>query len=84
MCVRLSSQGEAKERFNAIQQQLSKLSLKFSNNLQDATKAFKRLATDKAEVEGLPPSALGLAAQTARSVVSHPVGFLASISAQRV
>ncbi|KAK9804552.1 hypothetical protein WJX73_008970 [Symbiochloris irregularis] len=60
-------EGEAKERFNAIQQQLSKLSLKFSNNLQDATKAFKRLATDKREVEGLPPSALGLAAQTARA-----------------
>lgn len=31
----------------------------------DATKAFKKLITDKAQVEGLPPSALGLAAQQA-------------------
>jgi oligopeptidase A len=32
----------------------------------DATKAFKRLVTDKSEVEGLPATALGLAAQQAK------------------
>ncbi|KFM28533.1 Oligopeptidase A [Auxenochlorella protothecoides] len=36
-------EGEARDRFNAIQQELSALSTKFSNNVLDATKAFKRL-----------------------------------------
>jgi oligopeptidase A len=31
-------EGEAKERYNAIQQQLAQLSTKFSNNVLDATK----------------------------------------------
>lgn len=56
-------QGEAKERYNEIQQELSKLSTTFSNNIQDGTKAFRKLITAKADVEGLPASALGLAAQ---------------------
>ncbi|GAB4814977.1 hypothetical protein N2152v2_002023 [Parachlorella kessleri] len=64
-------EGEAKERFNAIQQELSQLSTKFSNNLLDATKAFKKLLTGKAEVEGLPESALALAAQQASKEEGH-------------
>ena len=36
----------------------------------DATKKFEKLITDKKEVDGLPASALGLAAQTAVSKVS--------------
>jgi len=59
-------EGEARERYNAIQQELAQLATKFSNNVLDATKAFKRVVTDKADVEGLPASALGLAAQTAK------------------
>lgn len=59
-------EGEAKERFNAIQQELAQLSTKFSNNVLDATKAFKKLVTNKDEVEGLPATALGLAAQQAK------------------
>ena len=43
-------QGTARERFNEIQQELSQLSTKFSNNLLDATKAFKKLLKDPAEV----------------------------------
>ncbi|KAK2078776.1 hypothetical protein QBZ16_003616 [Prototheca wickerhamii] len=35
-------EGEAKARFNEIQQELSKLGTRFSNNLLDATKAFKK------------------------------------------
>lgn len=50
------SQGAAKERFNEIQQELSQLSTAFSNNLLDATKAFKKLLRDRADVEGLPAS----------------------------
>lgn len=60
-------EGDAKERFNEIQQELSQLSTKFSNNVLDATKAFKKLITDAADIEGLPPSALALAAQTAKA-----------------
>jgi len=57
--------GEAKERFNAIQQELSTIATKFSNNILDATKAFLRVETDPKHVLGLPPSALAQAAQTA-------------------
>ncbi|MGV2826950.1 M3 family metallopeptidase [Myxosarcina sp. GI1(2024)] len=59
-------EGEAKERFNQIQLELAELSTKFSNNVLDATKAFKLKLTDKKDVEGLPESALNLMAQTAR------------------
>lgn len=59
-------EGDAKERFNAIQQELAQLSTKFSNNVLDATKAYKKLVTDAADVEGLPATALGLAAQQAK------------------
>ena len=59
--------GEAKERFNQIQLESGELSTKFSNNVLDATKAFKLRLTDKKDVEGLPPSALGLMAQTAKA-----------------
>ncbi|GBG65612.1 hypothetical protein CBR_g51495 [Chara braunii] len=58
-------EGEARERFNAIEQELAQLSLQFSNNVLDSIKAFERVITDPKEVDGLPPSALGLAAQTA-------------------
>jgi oligopeptidase A len=59
--------GEVRERFNQIQLELAKLATKFSNNVLDATKAFKLTLTDKKDVEGLPPSALGLMAQTAKA-----------------
>jgi len=59
-------EGEAKERFNAIQQELTQLSTKFSNNVLDSTKAYKKLVTSKEDVEGLPATALGLAAQQAK------------------
>ena len=59
--------GETRERFNQIQLELAELSTKFSNNVLDATKAFKLKLTDKKDVEGLPPSALGLIAQTAKA-----------------
>eukprot|EP00198_Chlamydomonas_reinhardtii_P004414 XP_001693750.1 oligopeptidase A [Chlamydomonas reinhardtii] len=58
-------EGEAKERFNAIQQELTQLATKFSNNVLDATKAYKKLLTQPEEVAGLPATSLGLAAQTA-------------------
>lgn len=56
-----------REKFNEIEQELQKLSQKFSENVLDATKKFEKLVTDKKEIEGLPATALGLAAQTALS-----------------
>ncbi|NCJ06113.1 M3 family peptidase [Synechococcales cyanobacterium C] len=58
--------GEAKERFNAIQLELANLSTTFSNHVLDATNAFSLTLTETAEVEGLPPSLLSFAAQSAR------------------
>ncbi len=60
-------EGTAKERFNAIQLELAELTTKFSNHVLDATKAFKLKLTSQEEVDGLPESALSLAAQMARS-----------------
>ena len=60
-------EGETKERFNQIQLELAELSTKFSNNVLDATKAFKLKLTDKKDVDGLPHSALSLMAQTAKA-----------------
>ncbi|OUL35707.1 M3 family metallopeptidase [Nostoc sp. 106C] len=60
-------QGEARERFNAIQMELAELSTKFSNHVLDATKAFSLTLTSKEEIDGLPPSLLSLAAQAARA-----------------
>jgi oligopeptidase A len=59
-------QGEQRQRFNALQQELAKLGTQFSNHVLDATKAFALTLTAPEEVEGLPPSLLQLAAQAAR------------------
>ncbi|YAI81957.1 MAG: M3 family metallopeptidase [cyanobacterium endosymbiont of Rhopalodia sterrenbergii] len=59
-------EGEKRERFNQIQLELAELSTKFSNNVFDATKAFRLKLRIKQEVDGLPASLLSLAAQTAR------------------
>lgn len=59
-------QGEKKERFNAIQQELAELSTQFSNHVLDATKAFALTLDDPQDVEGLPASLLHVVAQAAR------------------
>ncbi|KAL3721841.1 hypothetical protein ACJRO7_034219 [Eucalyptus globulus] len=56
-----------REEFNKIEQELEKLSKKFDENVLDATKKFEKKITDKKDIEGLPATALGLAAQTAVS-----------------
>jgi oligopeptidase A len=60
-------EGEAKERFNAIQMELAELCTKFSNHILDATKAFSITLTTKEEIDGLPNSLLSLASQAARA-----------------
>lgn len=57
--------GEKKEIFNKLQLENAELSTKFSNNVLDSTKQFKLLLTNPSDVEGLPSSAKGLAAQNA-------------------
>ncbi|MBA0804891.1 hypothetical protein Gohar_004447, partial [Gossypium harknessii] len=63
----VSLEDDKREQFNKIQQELERLSHKFSENVLDATKKFEKLVTDKKEIDGLPATALGLAAQTAVS-----------------
>jgi oligopeptidase A len=58
-------EGEAKETFNKNRMELADLSTKFSNNVLDATKAFELVLTDASDVDGLPQSALALAASRA-------------------
>lgn len=60
----IALEGPDRERFNEIAQELSKLSTSFSNNVLDATKAFELVLNEKDDVEGLPESALAMAAQS--------------------
>lgn len=59
-------EGEAKARFNALQQELAELSTKFSNHVLDATQAFTLTLTTPADIDGLPDSLLALAAQVSK------------------
>ncbi len=49
-------QGPEKERFNAVEQELSELGTRFANNVLDATKAWSLTLDDAADVDGLPAS----------------------------
>ena len=55
-----------KERLRALTEEASMLSLQFSQNLLKENKAFKLHITDKAQLDGLPDTAIEAAAQTAR------------------
>lgn len=57
---------DKKARFKEIDQQLSKLSSEFSENLLDATNDWVKQIKDESELSGLPDSALALAKQNAR------------------
>ncbi|MEM9485235.1 MAG: M3 family metallopeptidase [Cyanobacteria bacterium P01_F01_bin.116] len=67
-------EGDVKEQFNQIQQQLAELSTQFSNHVLDATKAFSLTLTSQEEIAGLPPSLLSLAAQAARDAAPDAGG----------
>ena len=49
---------------------MEKLAKKFDDNILDATKNFEKLIIEKKELDGMPATALSLAAQTAVSKVS--------------
>jgi len=52
---------ETKPRFKAIQEELSGLAAKFSENLLDATNAYAEWITDEAGLAGIPPDACAAA-----------------------
>jgi oligopeptidase A len=54
-----------KQRFKEISQELSQLASNYEENLLDATNAWSKLITDKADLAGLPASAMAQAKQTA-------------------
>lgn len=60
-------QGEERERFNELTQELSKLTNDFSNNVLDATKAFSVMINEKATVDGIPETVLGAMAASAKA-----------------
>lgn len=71
-------EGEAKKRFNEIQQRLAELTTKFSNAVLDSTKAFSLHLTQKEEVAGLPESWLAMAAAAAKAK-GHSEGWLVTL-----
>ena len=54
-----------KPRFKAIQEELSSLAARFSENLLDATNAFAEWVTDEVELSGLPDDAVAAAREAA-------------------
>ena len=56
--------GEKRERFNAIEQELSQLSTEFSNHVLDATKAYSLEVTNPADAEGWPSTLRNLASKS--------------------
>ncbi len=58
---------EGKERLKAIDQELSKLTTQFSQNVLDGTNAFELIISDEAKLAGMPASALAAARDSARS-----------------
>ncbi len=59
--------GEKKERYRAISTELSKLTLKFGENVLAETNAFKLHITNKDDLSGLPAAIKDAAAQLAKS-----------------
>ncbi len=57
---------DKKARFKTIMQELSNLHAKFEENLLDATNAWFKQIGDVKDLAGVPPTALGLMAQTAK------------------
>ena len=60
-------EGAAKERFAAINTELSKLTLTFGENVLAETNAYQLVITDKKDLAGLPESEMEAAAQLAKS-----------------
>ncbi|MFU8814751.1 MAG: M3 family metallopeptidase [Pseudomonadales bacterium] len=59
-------QGEARQRYQALQERLSDLSNRFQTNLVKEEKGSRVRVTDAAQVQGIPAAVLALAADMAR------------------
>lgn len=57
---------EKQQRFKEIRARLAQLSQDFSNHVLDATQAWTKLITDKAQLAGLPDSVVAMLAQKAK------------------
>lgn len=57
-----------KQRFKQIQEQLSKLTTKFEENIMDTVDAFRHIEADTAHLSGIPQDALAAAKQAAETV----------------
>jgi peptidyl-dipeptidase Dcp len=55
-----------KARFRELNQELSLLSVKFGENVLGETNAFQLVIDNKADLAGLPPSVIGMAAASAK------------------
>ncbi len=58
---------DQKARYKEIQQKLSSLTSKFSDNVLDATQGWKKHITNADQLSGLPDSAMAMAKQTAEA-----------------
>src|SRR5690606_31325249 len=58
---------EQKQRFKSLMEELAKLQSKFDENVLDATHAWTRHVTDRAELAGLPEPIIERAAAAARA-----------------
>ena len=56
--------GEARERFNGLKTELSRMGTEFSNHVLDATKAWALVVNNKEDAEGWPDSLRRLAADS--------------------
>ena len=56
--------GEQRERFNAIEQELSQITTEYSNHVLDATKAYSLEVTDPSNTDGWPNTLRNLAAKS--------------------
>ena len=68
-----------KSRFKQIEDELGQLSIRFSNNLLDATHAWSKHVTDAAQLSGLPELALKTAAEAAKQ--KQLEGYLLTLDA---
>lgn len=59
-------QGEAKERFKAINEELAGLEVKFSDNVLKEVNKFKMVLENKEDLAGLPQGSIDAAAETAK------------------
>jgi oligopeptidase A len=71
---------EQKKRAAEIQQRLSELTQKYSENCLDATNAWEEVVTDEESLSGLPDSALAAARQSAQDK-GHKAGWRFTLQA---